>query len=434
MVCPWTVVLSSKMISKLQFYYMTWFLLASLIHSLSVPLNSVDKIKWLAENNFQAFNEMFDRLGEDLTEEEATKILSIDNFEPIFDFLLTNSKTLDCNQVNQLLYLANKYLASGDTMTQILDLYLSNVSKSKATLPDLSIYGQIHAELKEYLGKGRFGLKATTNEIELNGENIKREYKRISIWLFFSTILSFDSISIKNLTIDNNLFDQIQSSFHPKIQSLQFENCTLSLNPKTKHFNFENLPSLTKLKFSNCSSKNIIKMLSTISTNSLIDLNISNNTLSKNQINNLITLLKDFENLKSLDLSCRRRYYWFRTKVPGTILQLNQLKSLNVSGNLDLNSFNNYLSKLEVAPEFEYLDLSHNSARVNLDELRENINKFRPNTNLNLTNIKINFESNLELNIYIFLIGFIFSVIFYLFYNNDIFSTMASRFIKRAEL
>lgn len=47
-------------------------------------------------------------------------------------------------------------------------------------------------------------------------------------------------------------------------------------------------------------------------------------------------------------------YYWYPPKFTGEVLHLSNLKALDLSGNLDLESFLRELSKITLNSEFEY--------------------------------------------------------------------------------
>ena len=66
--------------------YWAIFVIFSLAHTTINSKSSIERVRWLADNNFQSFSDMLSLLGGDLTEENATEILSNDNFEPLFNF------------------------------------------------------------------------------------------------------------------------------------------------------------------------------------------------------------------------------------------------------------------------------------------------------------------------------------------------------------
>ena len=358
-------------------------ILISVINASVIPKSSIERVKWFADNNFQSFSDMLTLLGDDLSEEEATGILSIDNFEPLFNFFA--GKSVNSSEIEQLLYLANKHLATGDRMNEILDTYFKYAIESKVPLPDLAAYGHVHLALYNYLTNRQFGIKTNENEVELDGWEVNEESKQWSLQLFKALAFLSTSVSIKNLPIDDFTFDQIQLVLHSNLKSISFENCQI-LNPN-KYFQ---LNQLTSFKFSDSYCKNFIEMLRTISRDSLIQLDISNNAFNEQEISNLTILFKEFKQLESLNISFSFPHMWRRSKFTGEIIKLTNLKSLNVSGNLDFESFATELNKSAELINLEELNLSNNGRLLSEATFINNLSKFKALKSLDLSHSYLN--------------------------------------------
>ena len=358
--------------------YWTIFVIFSLAHATINSKSSIERVRWLADNNFQSFSDMLSLLGGDLTEENATEILSNDNFEPLFNFFEGN--LLRGDEVEQVLHLANKYLATGDRMNEIIDMYFKCVIESQVPPPNLIVYGHLHSTLIEYLAIKQLGINTKENVLQLNGWEVNEEKKRAL--LFFKALAPFyNLIFIENLLMDDSIFDQIQSLLHSNLKAVHFENCSI-LNPN-KYFQLNRLISF---KFSNCYCNNFIEMLGTISRDTLIQLDISNNVFNEQEINNLTILFKEFKQLKSLNVSLHAFIDWEGPMFPGDLLNLPNLKSLKAYRNLDVNSFVKVLSDSTELNYLEHLGISCNfTYKPNLELFSNNLSKFIALKELNLS-------------------------------------------------
>ena len=369
---------------KIRMLYWAIFVVFSLAYATNIPKGLIEQVRWLADNNFQSFSNMLILLGGDLTEEEATEILSNDNFEPLFNFFEGN--VLNCDEVQHLLFLANKHLVTGDKMNEILDTYFKYVTESKLPFPNLIVYGHVHSALKDYLANRQLGIEMKEDKVELEGWEVNETSKQLTLQLFKSLTFFSTSISIKNLLIDDSIFEQIQSLLHSNLKSLHFENCPI-LNPN-KYFQLNRLISF---KFSNCYCNNFIEMLGTISRDTLIKLDISNNAFTQPEIDTLTILFKEFKKLESLNVSSRFPYSLKGPKFPGDLINLVNLKSLKASGNLNINQLSRILSDSIELYNLEYLDISHNSfSDLNCNIFSCNLSKFIALKELNISVLFLN--------------------------------------------
>ncbi len=369
------------------------FILLVLVHWCysSIILSSpISRIEFLANAGFEHFKATLSYYQNDPTKHELNNVLSNKNFKLLYTCLSKEIKPISEQELSKIFFWANIYIATGNAIERIFETIFDHVSKSQKSHPELQPYKHVHLELKNYVAKQtRYGVSIIENEIQLDGWEVTKETKAISIFLLTSLTSFFSSITIKRIPIDDIEFDQIQSSLHSNLTSVYFFDCQFLVNGK-KYLNFQQLSNLTHFQFSECYCERFIRMMRTISKDSLISLDISNNILSKGTMTQLMSILKEFKQLETLNVSYELPYK-NRAPFSGEILQLINLKSLNLSGNLNVGLFTTQLKTLKNPSKLEYLDISKNADWPNESNI----------LNCSLVIYQISFSKNIEFIRYI---------------------------------
>ena len=372
---------------------------ALLLWYLVFPESYIARLKRLDEMKFEGICKMIDTYGENLTEKEAKQFLVKYEFEPLFKYFL-DPNSLSSGEIEKVLELANQFLATGDTMNDIIEFYFENVVKRKVPLPNLYFLGHVHTELKIYLKLFQFGIEVNRKKIAFDEWEVTEE-KRELVFQFFRALAPYcESISIKNFSIDDTSFSQLESVFPSNLKQLEFENCPLLFNSEN-YFDFQHLTSFTNFKLSGFYHGKFLSMLDTIPKDSLIHLDISNIPFDKEEINKLMRVLLQFKELKSFSapFDLIKSIDWKRPKLTGEILCLPNLKSLNVSGNMDLESFVNELNEVDHLLKLERLNISNNGKLSGDVTFSKNLSKFPALKTLNLSETSIGKLSMLFSNI-----------------------------------
>ncbi len=131
----------------------------------------------------------------------------------------------------------------------------------------------------------------------------------------------------------------LKSFIHSGLKRLEFENCPLIFSPEN-YFDFQHLNFHDPLKFSGCFHANMLNMFNTIPRDTLTHLDISNVFFyDENEISELIEILKKFKKTGISNASRNFLFNWPEAKIGGEILEITSLKSLNLRGSLNLESF-----------------------------------------------------------------------------------------------
>ena len=358
----------------------------SCCHLTVIPNSSVTRLKWLDELKLEGICEMIDICGENVTEEEAESFLTKYEFDPLFKYFLVPD-SLSSSEIEKVLVLANKFLATGDVMDGIIEFYFRNVVESKVSPPDLFVLGSVHLELKKFLKKFEFGIKIDEKKITLDGWEVRGEKRRMSLQIFKVLASYSTSITIMNFAIDDNSISIFESAIHSELNQLEFENCPLLFSSEN-YFDFQHLTSMTHFKFSGCFHKNFIYMLLTIPRDTLTHLDISNVPFYDSiDIYVLMNILLKFNQLKSFSavFNLLPQYECKKPKLTGNILHLPNLEFLNLRGNLNLISFVNELNQLGHSLKLKHLDISDNRELFNEDLFSNCLWKFPALQSLNLS-------------------------------------------------
>lgn len=333
-----------------------------------VPEGSVARLKWLDELQFEGICEMPDKYRWNVTEEDTKTTIENCKLDPLFKYF-SEPNSLTPSEVKKVLELANKFLATGDAMAGIIEFYFRNVAESKVSLPDLYFLGHVDLELRKYVKKFGFGIKVEKKSITLDGWEVREEKRPMSLE-FFKVLAPYStSIIIRNFAIDDNSFSLFESVIHSGLKRLEFEKCPLIFSSEN-YFDFQHLTSMTHFKFSGFFHENMFNMFNTIPRDTLTHLDISNIPFDdEHEIHVLIEILKEFEKLKSLNASRNFPFPWSGAKIGGEILEISSLKSLNLSGNLDADSFFLALGNLPELSNLEHLDISDNLFSSQHDKL-----------------------------------------------------------------
>ena len=233
-------------------------------------------------------------------------------------------------------------------------------------------FGHVSNGLKEYLTKSiGVGIQINKTTIELDGWEVTPETKSHNINLLIGFTPYCTEISIKNISIDDDIFKEIQFMFHPKLVCVKIENCSFDLS-NLDWFDFHSVPELIQFHFSgNLNYPFLTQMLRTISKDKLSHLEISNICFpSEPDIDELIITLKQFKNLKHLIATNSFLIQRKTFKFTGSILELSHLVTLDLSGNVDWESSFRHLSTLKEELKLEHLNLS-NPNRYNRIEFND---------------------------------------------------------------
>jgi len=290
----------------------------------------------------------------------------------------------------KVLELANQLLGTDDTMAGIIEFYFRNVVERKVPLPNLHFLGHVHTELKSFLRQFQFGIEVNRKRITFDEWKVNEKQKELT-FQFFSALAPYcESISIKNFSIDDDTFSHLEQVIHFGVKRLEFENCPLLFNSEN-YFDFQHLSSLTHFKLSGCYHEKFLFMLDTIPKDSLIHLDISNVPFDKEEINKLMKVLLQFKKLKSFSaqFDLIKSFDWERPKLTGEILRLPNLKSLNVSGNMDWESFVIELNEVDQLLKLERLNISNNGKLSGDVIFSKNLSKFPALKTLNLSGTSI---------------------------------------------
>ena len=339
-----------------------FFLIISHAQLSSISQDSIGKI-----NLLKMFG--FDRLKTSLKyypDEPATHLwdssfLDEENFQIILDCLTDPIKQFNEDEIEDLVKWGELFLTNGYAMKRILDTFLRGVNESIILLEFVRPFGHISNELKEYLTKSiGVGIQINKTTIELDGWEVAPETKSHNLNLLIGFTPYCTEISIKNLLIDDDTFKEIQLLFHPRLVCVKIENCSFYLS-NLDWFDFHSVPELIQFHFSgNLNYPFLTQMLRTISKDNLSHLEISNICFpSERDIDELIITLKQFKNLKHLIATNSFPIEKKTFKFTGNILELSHLITLDLSGNLDWESFFRHLSTLKGELKLEHLNLSN---------------------------------------------------------------------------
>ena len=260
-----------------------------------------------------------------------------------------SDEEISVDEVYVLLTLVDKFLPKKNSLEKITAILIHHLSTQDvywlAELKDMLIWKEI---AKCNFSSDQIPIKLHEREVELEGLNVTVETKDriLNVFSHFSEICT--GIRFKNIPLDIDLAILIQSMFKPHLISVSFENCPFIFGYKFDfQFDFSELKNLTHFQYSDCDHDGLLSMWETISSDKLVYLDISRNHMQKNNQEKLMKFLMRNKNLKTLNVcgseSCKYEF----PKITGNILNLNRLESMNLTGNLDMESFIEKLGRVE---------------------------------------------------------------------------------------
>lgn len=357
----------------------------SIAHLSNVPMSQIGRAQWLADAGFDCFATMLKVLQPEQIVDNSEIIIPNEEFELIYNCLTGGGLNVSIHHLAVCIELADKYLANDAVMERIFELFSKCVNKSAEPFPILYIYSRASVLLKShFLAESDFGISHTENEIRLDGWEISSNAKGLYLFFLSQFVSFFDSIIIRNLSLSETDLVHIQSMLRDNVTVLCLDNCSPIFN-SNESFNFAHLTKLTHFQFSRCHFENFVSILKTVPRKNLLHLDISNNLFSKEEIDELMHLLREMPNLNSLNASFDLSCVWKRPKFTGELLLLSNLKSLNLSGNLDMQSLNNQLIYSSES-NLEHLNISNNlHPFLNGSLFHKNLAHFKSLRTLNLS-------------------------------------------------
>ena len=365
-----------------------------LVHPTEDQENLIEIVKWLDQNGFEPFKVMsILHEGDDLSKYKVEMNELRDNYHLLRRCLERKEEKFSAGEAVKLVQLADYYMATDSRMTRVIEAFLNAVRVSTEPLPNLKINPQFHKALQLYLGEIMyFGIQLNYFEVKLDSCEASLDNKQFALKLLMNLAPSHSEIRIKNLIIDEDNFAQVQKLLLDNLLAVSFENCSF-LQSNSKYLDFKNLRHLTKFQFSGSYCPNFIQMLKTVPSESLVELDISDNPFKKEEIIELISIFKNMRRLATLNVSFNFLFKWRRAKFTGNIFKLTHLTSLNLSGNLDISSFSKVLSNMKKRSKLRYLDISNNDDddrfRSEWKTIFLNLSKFSSLERLNLSGITV---------------------------------------------
>lgn len=372
-------------------------------HLTSEHQRQIDQIKQLADLGCEYFGGMLNFYqNKPVNWDEVERITANESFAVLYRCLTEAGGQFNAEEILMLLEKSNYYALKGKMMEKILNLFFGYIAASTVPLSSLTLYAHIHLEVRAYLARhSEYGVQMTEREIILEGLEVAQEHRQLSFHILENFVPLCTALSIKNLSIDEDDLASIQLVLKSNLTCLQFEGSSLLFTyNSTTLLNLKGLVNLTHFQFSNSYCSNFIRMLKTIPTEHLIHLDISNNPFSYKEIVYLTFYLKEFKKLEFLDASYNFYSDPERPKFIGEILELKNLKFLNLRGNLNLDSFNEQLAFLEDKLNLENLNLSNNRIScLNGNLFAKKLANFSALRTLNLSDMTISQLPTLVTNI-----------------------------------
>ena len=369
-----------------------WCMYAQSVPLSNHELSATGKLKWLTtpKFGFKPFQDICTYFGTEVSESDFETIISKQDFDLLYACLEKKKRDFTPKELSRLFHLSDFCMASPTVVNRILYLY----RQSSDTLEFLRLqYPFFSPKAMEYFkNKTNSIIKIIENEIVIDciGKNEFSDYELLS-----ELLPAFDSLVIKNLSIDLDTLVKLQAILTSNLKCIKFENCPMLFTyDSNEQFHFHHLTQLTHFQFSGCYCKKFLSVMDALPLHQLVHLDISNNIFSENEIKKIMDTLKHMDRLESLIASSNSDSDWRLPTFTGEVLHLSNLKALDLSGNLDVKSFSDELSKSTGNSKLKYLNISRNFNNLN-KEIFGNLSKFSALIVLSLPSIETDKELEL---------------------------------------
>ena len=304
--------------------------------------------KQLAKWGFEYFQTALEYHTNKKMKCDPEKLVNDHEFVVISDVMNETKDNYDTDDVLCAFHCIDKYGATGLALQKIYKFGLIFASNPNNDIQDLISEAVISEELKAQIFFENLVLRCKENQLKLDGSNINSSNKKFNMEMLPILSKEYSSLSIKNLPLDLKDYKIIQSLLTSHITSFYLDNCPFIFSVESEfYFDFSRMHQLTHFQIFSCLCRNLMLMLKTIKSSSLIYLDVSCNYIPIEKQTDLISFIMSFESLEFLGVKIENHEFSEFPQITGEILKLKNLKVLNVGRNLDIQSFVNSLAESE---------------------------------------------------------------------------------------
>ena len=315
------------------------------VEILAVVTAEVERLEQLIKWGFEHFETSLEYYVKDSNSFDSRFSPIDEDFQLIADTMNQTRSDFTDDEIEKLLLFADIYEATGEALVKIKNVIWNCISENNSSFHQNTMFREIWSRLSFPRTCDKSASKQESRELVINGDDLNAINKYSYFRMLLPLSIDYPSLCFKNLPLHLEDAKFIQKLIQPHLTSIRFENCPsiFSLN-NFFHFDFSKLDKLSHFQFSNCYTKNLMPMLETIKSNDLIILDISKNFMPKENHQKLMNFLMSLKKLESLHVEGGSFEF---PEITGEILKLKNLKTLNLTGNLDYESFSAVLNEVE---------------------------------------------------------------------------------------
>lgn len=279
------------------------------------------------------------------------KMMTSEQFQLVSQAMTTNDLIEDEFQVFCLFEIADEFRATRRALTRILSIFTNYLSHNYVEFPSEYKQMSIWEDFVMFVNQNS-AVQISQGKVTIYGTKVTAESRQKTFVLANNLLQFYDKFMLACISIDAKDAPAVQRLFKPHLTLIHIEECPFNFD---EAFDLSPVVKLKHFECSMCYASQIIRTLVSIKSKLTI-LNIEGNGVIPKDYDQLLEFFGRQEELQELNISNNQIGNSDLLKV---ILNIKQLKFLDISDNLIGPSFSFHLGEHPVLLELEHLDVSN---------------------------------------------------------------------------